>query len=248
MKSTNGTAAKKKRSAASANGGISRRPTLIATKEKPHSETTATMSARSPPARCALAFIGRPHAPRATGGAARAGPRSTTCGSVATCAFGPSRGNRLRAARGGLARSRLLRKIAGEDVDECIGLDVLAQGGVDRCRGQGSDRGIDRCRKLECSLQMRLLRELGREMRILRPGKRAFLEQRLFRVRDFPVGETIAHGALELFVESSLEPGQIFRREDRPQRQGRIGLEARSLERGVDLVAQSLALPDAFPK
>ena len=35
MKNTSGTAAKKKRSAASANGGISRRPTLIGTNENP---------------------------------------------------------------------------------------------------------------------------------------------------------------------------------------------------------------------
>jgi hypothetical protein len=47
MKNTSGTAAKKKRSAASANGGISRRPTLIGTNENPHSATTAIVSARS---------------------------------------------------------------------------------------------------------------------------------------------------------------------------------------------------------
>jgi hypothetical protein len=40
-------AAQENRSAASANGGISRRPTLMATKEKPHSATMARTSARS---------------------------------------------------------------------------------------------------------------------------------------------------------------------------------------------------------
>src|SRR5512135_3123009 len=51
MKKTSGTAAKKKRSAANANGGISSSPTLIGTKENPHRATTARISARSRGAR-----------------------------------------------------------------------------------------------------------------------------------------------------------------------------------------------------
>src|SRR6476646_1367654 len=51
MKNTSGTAAKRKRNAASANGGTSRRPTLIGTNEKPHSVTTASVSSRSRVAR-----------------------------------------------------------------------------------------------------------------------------------------------------------------------------------------------------
>src|SRR6202171_1890414 len=44
---TSGTAEKKKRSAASAKGGISRKPTLIGTNEKPQSVTTASVNSRS---------------------------------------------------------------------------------------------------------------------------------------------------------------------------------------------------------
>ena len=51
MKKTSGTAAKRKRSAASANGGTSRRPTLIGTNEKPNRVTTASVSSRSRGAR-----------------------------------------------------------------------------------------------------------------------------------------------------------------------------------------------------
>jgi hypothetical protein len=47
MKNTSGTAAKKKRNAASANGGISRRPSLIGTNENPQSATIAIVSAKS---------------------------------------------------------------------------------------------------------------------------------------------------------------------------------------------------------
>src|SRR4029078_5356984 len=47
MKNTSGTAAKKKRNAASANGGTSRNPTLIGTNENPHRVTTASVSSRS---------------------------------------------------------------------------------------------------------------------------------------------------------------------------------------------------------
>src|SRR5689334_15788250 len=47
MKETSGTAAKKKRNAASANGGTSRRPTLIGTNENPQRATTAMVSSRS---------------------------------------------------------------------------------------------------------------------------------------------------------------------------------------------------------
>jgi hypothetical protein len=53
-KNTSGTAAKKKRSAASANGGISRSPSLIGTNEKPHSATTRRMSAKSRGVGCAV--------------------------------------------------------------------------------------------------------------------------------------------------------------------------------------------------
>src|SRR6202047_2262021 len=45
--STSGTAAKKKRSAASANGGNSRKPTLIGTNVKPNNVTTASVNSRS---------------------------------------------------------------------------------------------------------------------------------------------------------------------------------------------------------
>jgi hypothetical protein len=57
MKNTSGTAAKKNRSAASANGGISRRPNLIGTNENPQSATMAIVSAKSRGERCA--FSGR---------------------------------------------------------------------------------------------------------------------------------------------------------------------------------------------
>jgi len=47
MKNTSGTAANRKRSAASANGGISRSPILMGTNENPHSATMAIVSAKS---------------------------------------------------------------------------------------------------------------------------------------------------------------------------------------------------------
>src|SRR4029079_11836187 len=47
VKNTSGTAAKRKRSATSANGGISRRPILMGTNEKPHSATMQIVSAKS---------------------------------------------------------------------------------------------------------------------------------------------------------------------------------------------------------
>src|ERR1700676_3983351 len=56
--STNGTAAKKKRSAASAKGGTSRKPTLIGINEKPHSVTMANVNSRSRGARACFIPIG----------------------------------------------------------------------------------------------------------------------------------------------------------------------------------------------
>ena len=47
MKNTIGTAARKKRSAASVNGGTSWSATLIGTNVKPHTATTASVSAKS---------------------------------------------------------------------------------------------------------------------------------------------------------------------------------------------------------
>src|SRR5450432_945555 len=51
-KKTMGNAAKKNRSAAIMNGGISRKPTFIGTNEKPSTATTNSVSARSRGVRC----------------------------------------------------------------------------------------------------------------------------------------------------------------------------------------------------
>src|SRR5439155_26772758 len=95
---------------------------------------------------------------------------------------------------------------------------------------------------------MRLPGKLGRETRILWAGESAPLEEGSLRVGNLRLDEAVAHRARHLLVERGAQACQILRRENRLDRQSRIRLEARGLERRVHRIAQAFLLPNALPQ
>src|SRR5437660_7964801 len=127
--STSGIAAKKKRSAASAKGGISRKPTLIGTNEKPQSVTTASVNSRS---RGASARLMPPGATLRRGEASCATLRALCRASQLDHAAGPQRFTQ------GERDSRCLRRIV-----QCQERGGVVEHGIDKMRRLAQERLLE---------------------------------------------------------------------------------------------------------